>query len=151
MSDIPHAAFCKLNRQIHYVPESGCHLFAGTQNAKGYGVIKVGNKNYAAHRVSWIREHGPIPDKLSVLHKCDTPACCNPLHLFLGTNKNNVDDCVAKGRRYTKLKPSQVLDIRSGKYSIRSLAKRFGVARRTISDAMYGITWNECMRSEYER
>lgn len=148
---IPAGVIAKLAENIHFVPEAGCHLYAGTQKAKGYGVIHGKHRNYAAHRVAWVIANGSIPDGLSVLHKCDTPACCNPEHLRLGSNQENVDDAVAKGRRFTKLTPSQVLEIRSGLHSIRSLARRFSVARSTISEARSGQTWNKCMRNEYER
>lgn len=149
-AEIPAPAVAKLEKYTHYVPESGCHIYAGTQKVKGYGVVRSGSKNYAAHRLAWVIANGPIPDGMSVLHKCDTPSCCNPHHLRLGSNQENIDDAVAKGRRFTKLTPSQVLEIRSGVQSVRSLARRFSVSRSTVRDARLGQTWNKCMRSEYE-
>lgn len=144
-------ACLKLDMNTHYVPEAGCHIYAGVNKKKGYGTIKVGNKNYSSHRVAWEREYGEIPRGLSVLHKCDTPSCCNPAHLWLGTNQQNVDDCVAKGRRFTKLTPSQVEYIRSSTDSIISMANRFSVSRFAVSDAKKGKTWNKCLRPEYEK
>jgi hypothetical protein len=44
---------------------------------------------------------GPIPDDMGICHRCDTPPCVNPDHLFLGTQKDNMADCAAKGRLAT--------------------------------------------------
>lgn len=51
-----------------------------------------------SHRFSWFLEKGAVPKNMCVLHKCDNPSCCNPNHLFLGTNMDNVKDRVKKGR-----------------------------------------------------
>jgi hypothetical protein len=50
------------------------------------------------HRLAWAEANGPIPTGLRVLHKCDVPACCNPDHLFVGTQLDNVTDMRVKGR-----------------------------------------------------
>jgi hypothetical protein len=65
-----------------------------------YGVMKVRGKACKVHRVAWEWFVGPIPEGLFVLHKCDNPSCCNPNHLFLGTQKDNMQDCAAKGRGF---------------------------------------------------
>lgn len=80
----------------------GCWLWQGSTRNKGYGafVYKKDGKsiNGRSHRYSYEIHRGEIPDKLFVLHDCDTPACVNPDHLFLGTNQDNVTDMMKKGR-----------------------------------------------------
>ena len=81
---------------------ASCWLWTGSKRSKGYGafVYKSGSQTVQgrAHRFSYELHKGPIPDGLFVLHRCDTPACVNPDHLFTGTNKDNVEDMVSKGR-----------------------------------------------------
>lgn len=81
------------------VSSSGCHEFTG-KLTRGYGRITLrSNRMVYAHRLSWESARGPIPTGLKVLHICDNPRCVNIDHLFLGTQKDNIADCIAKGRR----------------------------------------------------
>jgi len=78
-----------------------CVVFTGARNTKGYGQIHLGpGVNIAASRAAWLLLHSVIPEGLMVLHKCDNPPCVNPDHLFLGNARDNVLDCIAKGRKY---------------------------------------------------
>lgn len=79
-------------------PNTGCWLWCLTRNAKGYGRVEYRGKTVAAHRLSYELHRGPIPAGMLVCHTCDTPACCNPDHLWLGTPQQNALDSVAKGR-----------------------------------------------------
>jgi len=83
-----------------YIPEpmSGCWIWTARVSPAGYGQASYKRKSTFAHRLAWTLFRGPIPEGLCVLHKCDNPPCVNPEHLFIGTQIENIRDCVAKGR-----------------------------------------------------
>ncbi len=68
---------------------------------KNYGRQGWKGRVWMAHRLAWFFMFGEIPAGMRVLHLCDNPPCCNPDHLFLGTDQDNVTDCMQKGRRRT--------------------------------------------------
>jgi hypothetical protein len=103
------------------VPESGCIIWLKSWNREGYGIIGIEHKSCLAHRIAWEIYRGEIPEGMDVLHKCDTPPCVNPNHLFLGTQIDNIKDMVKKGRAralqgeenpLSKLKKEDILFIR---------------------------------------
>lgn len=70
-----------------------CWLSTRRVSSNGYVTISHGKKKqYAAHRLSFELTYGPIPEGLLVRHKCDVKHCCNPYHLELGTQKDNMRD-----------------------------------------------------------
>ncbi|KKL48214.1 hypothetical protein LCGC14_2327750 [marine sediment metagenome] len=78
---------------------SGCWLWHAGVTSSGYGAMYVSGKMELAHRIQWELINGNAPGELFVCHHCDVPRCVNPNHLFLGTQKDNIQDMVKKGRR----------------------------------------------------
>lgn len=80
-----------------YIPEpmSGCWLWLGAGDENGYGRFR----RIRAHRYAYLKFIGEIPAGKFVCHKCDNPACVNPAHLWLGENRDNLEDMTKKGRR----------------------------------------------------
>ena len=132
-----------------------CYRWTGALTSLGYGSFGWNGSARQAHRVAWLLEYGPIPKGLCVLHKCDVRDCVNPAHLFLGTQADNVQDMLRKGRERIALpgsnnpaallNESQVLEIRRRyvpKYgNAIALAREFGVSRATISSIVHRRTW----------
>ena len=83
-------------------PMSGCWIWVGGTNKKGYAHLKYDMKMWRGNRFSWEAFKGPIPIGLCVLHHCDNRLCVNPEHLFLGTDLDNARDRDAKGRHAPK-------------------------------------------------
>lgn len=120
--------------------ESGCWLWQGCKDKQGYGQYGVHHKRHQAHRYAYTLSNGAVPHGMQVLHRCDTPACINPEHLFLGTNDDNMRDKALKGRAGTRLNLDQVREIKAalatGKRGISAeLARKYQVSATLI----YGI------------
>lgn len=76
----------------------GCWLWAGPRNSDGYGRINHRSRKYSAHRLSLQLASGEMGEGLYACHRCDTPACVRPSHLFWGTQADNMRDASRKGR-----------------------------------------------------
>lgn len=101
-------------------------------------------------RLTWEEAHGPIPEGLDVLHKCDNPPCRTLEHLFLGTNADNVADREAKGRNRpprgevhyrARLKEDDVRTIRTDPRLHRQIAKDFGISKTLVSHIKTRRAW----------
>jgi hypothetical protein len=136
------------------VPEnpSDCWEWTGLTNAQGYGRIFFDGHYHVAHRVSWVLHYGPIPEGLCVLHTCDQPRCCSPVHLWLGTKGDNNRDREAKGRGRqsqgeqqgaAKLTEAQVREIRaSAGYRMGcKLARQYGISYSQMNRILRGESW----------
>lgn len=133
----------------------GCWLWTACTTEDGYGRLMVEDKVQRAHRVSYFLKHGVDPAGLHVLHTCDTPACVNPEHLYLGDNARNVQDRVSRdrgNRPVGELSPTAKLtreDVRSIRWLLALkckpglLAKRFKVDVSTIGRIGRNEIWKE--------
>ncbi len=131
----------------------GCWEWQKCRMPKGYGIITgvTKAKNYLAHRISHEVFIGPIPDKLKVCHHCDNTSCVNPMHLFTGTQKDNIRDAWNKNRMpvgeahpSSKLTEKDVIDIRkrfATREKIRPIADDYGIALGTVREIATGYRW----------
>lgn len=142
----------RFDSYVELIPFSTCHWWTGTIKETGYGRFHVKDRFIAAHRFSYEKEHGPIPSGLCVCHSCDNPSCVNPDHLWLGTQKNNMQDCSAKSRAgkslgvnhgLSKLNDEAVKVIRffAGSVSNRRIAVAYGVSSSTVDSVVKAETW----------
>jgi len=140
----------RFGRYVNKDNQNGCWIWTGAKFNNGYGAID-GN---GSHRLSWELHNGPIPKDLCVCHKCDNPSCVNPEHLFLGTQKDNIQDMIKKGRRgdikgekhpHSKLTEEKVRKIRDlyeiKDYTMNELADMYAVNQKTIWELLHKITW----------
>lgn len=133
-----------------------CWNWTASIGRGGYGKIHLNRKTCRSNRVAWEIVNGVILNGLHVLHKCDNRTCCNPKHLFLGTNRDNIQDCMAKGRKtipdasgekngHHKLTRAQVHYIRqryaAGDITTYELAKEMGVKGAAIAKIIRFATW----------
>jgi len=125
-----------------------CWLWIGSISRR-YGQFYA-KKTVKAHRFSWELHNGLIPNGLFVCHTCDNPLCVNPSHLWLGTQKDNMKDCVNKERNNPnrgessgthKLTEIQIKEIRKSNLTNRELGKIFGVCNATIFNIKNHKKW----------
>ena len=118
----------------------------------GYGSMTVGGKTKRCHRLMYEIVFGEIESsELFVCHKCDNPLCCNPRHLFLGKQKQNMEDCSAKGRSASKHNNGMSKLTQSDADEIRRLAKtglqqykiaeQFSIGQSQVSRVVKGVNW----------
>lgn len=149
---------------------TGCWLWTGTRDSKGYGVLKVYPKRMLkAHRIAWELFNGPIPAGTGyhgtvVMHMCDNPGCVNPAHLQIGTTGDNNADRKRKGRSMprrgeqsalSRLSADQVRQLRqeyallplssTGRRkregAVPALAERYGITDSYVRELAQGKKW----------
>lgn len=145
----------KVDRSSGQGPEGTCHLWTDVPDKTGYGQLLVGGRMMRSHRVAWFVAYGVWPT-LHILHRCDTPLCQNPDHLFEGTQADNMRDMALKGRcakehpwsrgersPHAKLTERDVYAIRAarGTKTQKELAAQYGVAHSLISFIQTRKAW----------
>ncbi len=155
----------------YFIPEpnTGCWLWTGSLTSTGYGQIGLGSKTdgtrkpHKAHRVAYELYVGKIPHGMGVLHRCDTPLCVNPQHLFLGTQKDNSQDMGRKGRSAVQRHPEIVRGEANGRavltepyvqeirrlkregFGPTDIAHKIGQSFSAICGVYYGATWKHVL------
>lgn len=95
--------------KILKLPNDGCWEWQGSRDKRSnYGRIGIAMGKYFAHRVAWMIHTGKDPIGWHVCHQCDNPCCVRPDHLFLGTDKTNLQDMARKGRQVFQKHPEKV-------------------------------------------
>ncbi len=141
--------------KVNIKGEDDCWEWLGNHDLEGYGKLSAFHTSFMAHRIMYFLKKEKFSEDLKILHTCDNPSCCNPNHLKLGTQKDNVQDCINKNRRSPQngennhrsiLTEKDVKEIKrlyeTGQYSYRKLGDIFGVKESTISYAIKGISWS---------
>lgn len=141
-------------------PNSGCFLWAGATDRKGYGRFQTGRdggawKTVFAHRYGYELAKGPIPEGMNLLHKCDTPSCVNPDHLYVGSLLQNAHDMARRNRGTTgKLPYGAHRHARGGGFGSRVCVARknynLGTYRTPEEASAVAVAFKQHIRSEKE-
>jgi hypothetical protein len=129
-----------------------CWEWQGKRDKNGYGSLSWDHRSVRAHRVAMSLTDGDWDNRLLVCHTCDNPPCCNPAHLWRGTNHDNMLDKKGKNRSghggakgekagSAKLTAEQVRQIRCSPLSGNQLSRQYGVARNYIFAIKKRLTW----------
>ena len=134
------------------VVESGCWEWQGHKNPLGYGQVRVDSKLFLVHRFVYMRVKGWFSPELVIRHSCDNPACCNPSHLSAGTQDDNVQDSVVRGKlnqgesngrsKLTELDVTAIREAHAAGKTQAALAREFGVNRSCIWKIVHKVHWS---------
>lgn len=129
-----------------------CWEWTGYRNRQGYGQFySCTHTPYLTNRVAYVVTNGDTG--LLVLHTCNNPPCCNPAHLYVGTDKDNRHKCVTEDRAFdtrgensgrAKLTESEVCEIRAlyaGGWVQRKIAEKYGISQSQVSHICTGANW----------
>lgn len=133
----------RFNRSV--AKGDGCWNWTGEISTKGYGNFHLRYQRIAAHIVSYLIHVGDYDRSKHICHACDNRSCVRPDHLFVGTNKENMIDCIRKGRHSNAiLKAQDALEIRRLKQqgcSDKDIAQRFHVSKDAVRHVVHKRTW----------
>jgi hypothetical protein len=139
------------------VTPNGCWEWAGAKDRSGYGWSWHNGRNFRTHRLAYELANGRITKGLFICHKCDNPPCCNPDHLFEGTNGDNFRDAIRKGRAVpptsdnrgerngsVKLNAetiSKIRGLRAQGWELLPIAREFGISRTQVHNIVTRKKW----------
>lgn len=142
----------RLWSKVNIKGDTDCWEWLAGKDRDGYGKLKVDGEDRIAHRLVWELCYGHIPEGMNICHRCDNPGCVNPVHLFMGTQAENLADMISKNRHakgekchIAKLTAVEVALIREeytgGGISQTALGDKYGVARTTVGGIVRRETW----------
>lgn len=154
----------RFDLSVEMDPNGGCWLWSGATSSFGHGVTTHAGRPTRAHRRAYERWTGPVPDGLSVCHRCDVPQCVNPDHLFAGTQAENVADMMRKGRydlggrrwqkgsecpraKLTEDDVKRVLAALASGRPQQDIADQYGITQTAVSRIALGRTWRHVPRA----
>ena len=148
----------KLNKFIVKPSFTQCWIWFGQRDKYGYGVFNTKDGHFFVHRLMYQLAKGDLSDDLILRHKCDNSTCCNPDHLEQGTQADNVQDAIRRGRKargersnIAKLTEAQVREIKDrykpyrGVYS--QMGREYNVDPETIRHIISGKNWKHVQPS----
>jgi hypothetical protein len=131
-------------------PNSGCLLWLGAATKDGYGSLVIMGVSHRAHRLAWELKNGPVPEGLCVCHKCDVRLCMNVDHLWIGTDGQNREDKIKKGRCgsprgeqsiFARTTADVVRRVRQATGSYSEIAEQFGIGYQSARKIRLRETW----------
>ncbi len=135
-------------------PNSGCWLWTGGAGQDEYGHFSYDGHLTTAHRASYQLHVGSVAKGQYVCHRCDTPSCVNPDHLFVGSPSDNLWDSVLKGRRNPQktslLSDAQVVEIRERRFrgaSYRAISQQMHIGITTVANVVQGRYYTNVVRA----
>lgn len=151
------SAIERIKSKTHYA-SNGCWEYTGFRLRGQHGRMTFNSKTWYVHRLAWTELNGPVPSNIQVCHKCDNPPCWNPEHLFLGTNDDNVHDCVQKKRHAfgarngsARLTDDLVVKISNsyvpGKITMQQIADTHGISLTLAYNIIRGKMWKHVSRT----
>lgn len=127
--DLFPGRICVSNQPSRFLPNTPCWNWTGTKDRGGYGIVVYERRPWRVHRLSYWLRHGDLRGKRCVCHTCDNPPCCNPDHLFLGTDSENAFDRIKWSGTLT---PEHLEAIRASTLPDRVLARKFRITPNQV-------------------
>lgn len=150
MAELSPITIARFWSKIQVGRDTDCWPWRGGED---YGRIKIAGGLYSPHRLAYELVNGPIPEGEGfhgtvIRHRCDNPACCNPGHLDIGTQRQNVMDMVERGRRKwsrhnAKITADQAAKIRQDPRASRTIAREYGIGRSQVKRIKNGERWKD--------
>lgn len=158
IDDFPPSFWFKFVKRINISDQDLCWNFSSSLDNEGYGRISYMRNQFKAHRLSYLLHYKELPNNKIVCHTCDNPQCVNPKHLFLGTQKDNIEDMVRKGRNVIghiikgiKLKGQKISEATRAKLSAIHKGKPKGPMKEETKKKLRQINLGKTYSDEIKR